>query len=277
MPTWPTCSSCARRPGAATWRFGPHSVRAPPPSHVTSSRTASCSQGRAAASRCSWPSGVWMRSRRSRQSVRSGLVIAQVALALILVVGAGLLVESFRRLRAVDLGLRAEGVLTAQLYLPYPRYDTVPKMWRFYDAALNRVRALPGVRAAGLTTALPLGGGFGCTVQGFEDPEVSRRVAEAGGTLCAGQEPTSPGYFEAMGIPVLRGRGLTQEDLDHPERGAVVVSKAFAERFWPGEDPIGKGVGPNGRTNQQFYRLVGVVGDVYAESPVRERGVAIYY
>ena len=214
---------------------------------------------------------------RERQRVRSGLVIAQVALALMLVVGAGLLVESFRRLRAVDLGIRAEGALTAQLYLPYPRYDSVPKMWRFYDAALNRVRALPGVKAAGLTTALPLGGGFGCTVQGFEDPEVSRRVAEAGGTLCAGQEPTSPGYFEAMGIPVLRGRGLTQEDLDHPERGTVVVSRAFAERFWPGEDPLGKGVTPNGWTGQPFYHVVGVVGDVYANSPGGALGLAIYY
>ncbi|MGH7531356.1 MAG: ABC transporter permease [Gemmatimonadales bacterium] len=214
---------------------------------------------------------------RERQRVRSGLLVAQVALALVLVVSAGLLLESFRRLRAVDLGIRADGVLTAQLVLPYTRYDSIPKMWRFYDAALQRVRALPGVEAAGLTTSLPLSGGFGCTVQGFEDAAVYQRVADAESTTCAGQEPTSPGYFEAMGIPVLRGRGLTQADLDHPERGAVVVSKAFAERFWPGEDPIGKGVGPNGNTNQQFYRVVGIVGDVYGSEPGGERGLAIYY
>jgi predicted permease len=214
---------------------------------------------------------------RETQRVRSGLVIAQVALALVLVVGAGLLVESLRRLRAVDLGIRPHGVLTAQLYLPYPRYDSIPKMWRFYGAALERVRALPGVEAAGLTSSLPLGGGFGCTVQGFEDPAVRQRLVDAGGTSCAGQEPTSPGYFEAMGIPVIRGRSFRQEDLDHPERGSVVVSKAFAERFWPGENPIGKGVGPNGFTKQQFYRVVGVVGDVYAESPAGARGLAVYY
>jgi predicted permease len=95
--------------------------------------------------------------------------------------------------------------------------------------------------------------------------------------LCAGEEPTSPGYFEAMGIPVIRGRSLTQDDLEHPERGSVVVSKAFAERFWPGEDAIGKGVGPNGITNQQFYRVVGVVGDVYAGSAGGARGMAVYY
>lgn len=214
---------------------------------------------------------------RERQRVRSALVIAQVALALVLIVGAGLLVESSRRLRAVDLGIQPEGVLTARLYLPYARYDSVPKMWRFYDATLERVRALPGVLAAGLTTDLPLEGGFGCTVQGFEDADVRGRIAESNGTACAGQELISPGYFEAMGIPILRGRRLTPADFDHPERGAVVVSEAFAERFWPGEDPIGKGVGPSGRTNQQFYRVVGVVGDVYASSPADEPAIAIYY
>ncbi|HEY3221687.1 MAG TPA: ABC transporter permease [Gemmatimonadales bacterium] len=214
---------------------------------------------------------------RESQRVRSGLVVAQVALALVLVVGAGLLVESMQRLRAVDLGIRPHGVLTAQLYLPYQRYDSHPKLWRFYSAALERVRAVPGVEAVGLTSDVPLEGGYGCTVQGFEDPAVRQRIADASGTLCAGQEPTSPGYFEAMGIPVLRGRALTQDDLEHPERGSVVVSKAFAERFWPGEDPIGKGVGPNGYTNQKFYRVVGVVGDVYAGSAGGARGLAVYY
>jgi predicted permease len=214
---------------------------------------------------------------RESQRVRSGLVAAQVALALVLVVGAGLLVESMQRLRAVDLGIRPHGVLTAQLYLPSQRYDSLPKMWRFYSAALERVRALPGVEAAGLTSDVPLEGGYGCTVQGFEDPAVRQRLTDAGQTSCAGQEPTSPGYFEAMGIPVILGRALTQDDLEHPERGSVVVSKAFAERFWPGEDPIGKGVGPNGYTNQQFYRVVGVVGDVYAGSAGGARGLAVYY
>jgi predicted permease len=214
---------------------------------------------------------------RESQRVRSALVAVQVALALVLVVGAGLLVESMQRLRAVDLGIHPQGVLTAQLYLPYQRYDSLPKMWRFYSAALERVRALPGVEAAGLTSDLPLEGGFGCTVQGFEDPAVRQRIADAQGTLCAGEEPTSPGYFEAMGIPVIRGRSLTPDDLEHPERGSVVVSKAFAERFWPGEDPIGKGVGPNGITNQQFYRVVGVVGDVYAGSAGGPTGLAVYY
>ncbi len=211
------------------------------------------------------------------QRIRSGLVVAQVALALVLVVGAGLLVESLRRLRAINLGIQPHGVVTAQLYLPPSRYDSLYKIWRFYAPALERVRALPGVEAAGLTSDLPLAGGFGCTVQGFEDPAVRQHIADAGVTLCAGQEPTSPGYVEAMGIPVIRGRSLEQADLDHPERGSVVVSKAFAERFWPGEDPIGKGVAPNGYARPPFYRVVGVVGDVFAGSAAGPRGLAIYY
>lgn len=214
---------------------------------------------------------------REGQRTRSSLVMAQVALALVLIIGAGLLAESFLRLRAVNLGIRADGVVTARLYLPFARYDSIPKMWRFYDAALSRIRPLPGVRAAGITGDLPHEGGFGCTVQGFEDSEVFRRLTESGATTCAGQELNSPGYFEAMGIPVVRGREFTQSDFDAPETGAVVVSQAFAERFWPGEDPLGKGVGPNGRTQQQFYRVVGVVGDVYDESPAGDPAIAIYY
>lgn len=96
-------------------------------------------------------------------------------------------------------------------------------------------------------------------------------------TTCAGQEPTTPGYFEAMDIPVLQGRAFTDGDNDDPTRGFVVVSLAFAERFWPGEDPIGKGVMPSGRTEGVPYRVIGVVGDVPAGSLDGETAIAIYY
>ncbi len=89
--------------------------------------------------------------------------------------------------------------------------------------------------------------GFGCTVQGFEEPIVYERIKAAGLTTCAGQSPTSAGYFEALRIPLIAGRYLSDDDNLAPERAAVVVTKAFAERFWPGENPIGKGVNPNGR------------------------------
>ncbi|MGH7481878.1 MAG: ABC transporter permease [Longimicrobiales bacterium] len=215
---------------------------------------------------------------RERQRVRGALVASQVALALVLIVGAALLIQSFQKLRAVDPRIEPEGVVTANLFLPWTRYPGTDAVWQFYKPFLERVRAIPGVTAAGLSTTLPFTGGFGCTVQGFEDTGVYERLAAADMTTCAGQEPTSPGYFEAMGIPLLRGRVLTAPDHDQPERGSVVVSAAFAERFWPGEDPIGKGVGANGTTNQQFYRVVGVVGDVYASAvDDDEPAVAIYY
>lgn len=214
---------------------------------------------------------------RQRQRVRSVLLVAQVALALVLLVTAGLLAESFRQLRGVDPGIRPDGVVTMQVALPTARYDDFGKVWQFYDAALERLRGLPGVTAAGVTSSLPFGGGFGCTVQGFEDRAVYERLQAAETTTCAGQEPTSPGYFEAMGIPVLRGRALTDADNDNPEVGAVVVSRAFAEKFWPGQDPIGKGVSPNGYTRQRFYRVVGVVGDVFNNSVTEPPAVAIYY
>ena len=101
---------------------------------------------------------------RERQRVRSALVVGQVALALILVVGAGLLVESFRRLRAVDPGVAADGVITMELFLPGGRYDEDVERQAFYAALLERVRALPGVAAAGVSNEIPFGGGYACTV-----------------------------------------------------------------------------------------------------------------
>jgi putative ABC transport system permease protein len=214
---------------------------------------------------------------RDRQRVRSTLIVGQVALALILVIGAVLLTESFSRLRSVDPGIKPEGVVTVDLHLDGQRYQDTPAMWRVYDALLTRIRGIPGVTSAGMSGAVPLSGGYGCTVQGFEDVTVRQRIEDADLTTCAGEEPTTPGYFEAMGIPVIRGRTFTKADNDQPSTGAVIVSRAFAKRFWPGKDPIGQGVGPSGRSKPPFYRVVGVVGDVYNNSPDEEPAIAVYY
>src|SRR5213078_2400918 len=202
---------------------------------------------------------------RERQRVRGSLVVTQVALALVLVVGAALLIRSFQRLRTADPGVDPKGVLTVSLFPPYQRYDNMLKVWQFYDAVLQRIRALPGVVAAGSSEELPFMGGYGCTVQGFEDPAEYQRIRGQGMTTCAGPSPTTPGYLEALGVPLLAGRGFTQADDDEPTRGAVIVSRAFAERFWPGEDPIGKGVKSAG-TRPPFYHVVGVVGNVVSAS-----------
>ncbi len=214
---------------------------------------------------------------RERQRIRAALVVSQVSLALVLIVGAGLLVESFRGLLRIDPGIDPEGALAMEIFLPGAPYDDTGPMWGFYSQVLDRVRAIPGVTEAGMSDVLPFQGGFGCTVQAFEDQEVYAHLEEAELTTCAGQEPTTPGYFEAMGIPVLQGRTFTAADNDQPERGVVVVSRAFAQQFWPGEDPIGKGVAPSGRQEGPFYRVVGVVGDVYSSSLEEDPAVAIYY
>lgn len=212
-----------------------------------------------------------------RHRLRGILVVAQVALALMLVVGSGLLLQSFRRLRAVDPGIDPQGVLALDWYLPYQRYDSLSKVWRFHDQVFEKVRAIPGVLAAGASQELPLLSGFGCTVQGFEEPVVYDRVKEMGLTTCAGQAPTTPGYFEALGIPLLAGRYFTDADNLFPERGAVIVTKSFAERFWPGENPVGKGVNPNGRTKAPFYHVVGVVGDLRGTALDEPPVMGIFY
>jgi putative ABC transport system permease protein len=211
-----------------------------------------------------------------RQRLRSALVVTQVALALVLLVGAGLLTRSFHRLRTADPGIDPDGVVTVQLFLPRQRYDDMEKVWRFTAAALDRVRALPGVTSAGISQNLPFASDYGCTVQGFEDAAVRERLRQRHMTSCAGQAATTPGYLEALRIPLIAGRSFTPGDNDAPATGAVIVSKAFAQRFWPGEDAIGQGV-TSARGTPPFYHVVGVVGDVHATSLGDPPAIAIYY
>ena len=103
------------------------------------------------------------------------------------------------------------------------------------------------------------------------------RLDAAGHSACAGQVNASPGYFQAMGIPILSGRAFENGDNDSPARGSVVVSQAFAERMWAGDNPIGKGVAPQGRTDGPFYNVVGVVGDIMGRGVDPETALAIYY
>jgi putative ABC transport system permease protein len=214
---------------------------------------------------------------RDRQRTRSLLVATQVALALVLLVGAGLLINSFRRLRSVDPGVRPDGVLTMELFLPASRYPDTQAAWQFYRSITERIERIPGVERAGFSEEVPFEGGYGCTVQGFGDAAVYDRMKQDGTTSCAGQEVTAPGYFEAAGIPLIAGRTFTAADNDQPGTAAVVVSQAFAERFWPGVDALGKRVAPNGWTDQPFYNVVGIVGDVHSTSIEESPALVVYY
>jgi predicted permease len=190
---------------------------------------------------------------RSRLRVRNTLVVSQVALALVLLVGSGLLVRSFQRLQDVDPGFRTDGVLTFGLRPSPAKYDAPEDVVQFYDHLLGELELIPGVSAAGGIVTLPMteSGTFAeRIVEGFpvEQGEIGpvfylRRV--------------TPGYFEAMGIPVLEGRVFGPDDHNLP-LATVVVSNSVKRRFWPETSPIGKRI--SGST------IVGVVGDVHGRS-----------
>ena len=124
-------------------------------------------------------------------------------------------------------GINPDGVVTVELSASGAQYDTDEKIWRFYRGVLDRIQSLPGVVEAGASISLPFTGAFGCTVQGFDDSRVYDRLEQSDLTSCAGQVPTTPGYFAAMGIPVLRGRAFTASDNDNPTTSSSIVSWAW--------------------------------------------------
>jgi putative ABC transport system permease protein len=202
--------------------------------------------------------------------LRSSLVVAEVALALLLLVGATQTIDTFRRLALTDPGFRSRDVLTLSVTLPTADYPQDSAVTRFYQNLQDRVAALPGVRGVGSTTILPLSwneSSAGIEVQG----RPLRRREDAPVT---GWRRVSPGYLETLGIPLVRGRTITAADrMDAPP--VAVVSEAAARLLWPGEDAIGKRLRTD--TAQQWIEVVGVVRDVRG-NPLMGRDVsaAIY-
>jgi putative ABC transport system permease protein len=202
--------------------------------------------------------------------MRGALVISEVALSLVLLIGAGLLIRSLWNLRNVNPGFDARNVLTVKLTLPETKYKEPHQQVAFYNQALERVRVLPGVESAGAISALPLTGG---STQPFsidgqpvlpmaDQPEVPVREI-------------TPGYLRSMHVPLLNGRDIT--DADNADRPAVVlISESFARRFWPHENPLGK------HLTLTFYpgiarEIVGVVGDVKQAGLDRDMGRETIY
>ena len=197
---------------------------------------------------------------RKGQRVRRGLVVAQVAMALVLVTGGALLIRSFERLRQVDPGFRAEGVLAFQVVLPSP-YSTMPEMSRAYDELLSRLRGLPGVTAGTVAYDSPLESNwidsFAIEGQPDSDEEHSAHLAIV-----------SPGYFETLKVRLLSGRSIDERD-SPGAAGAVVVSRAFATRFFPGREAIGHwlrlgSAGMSGGASPSRFQIVGVADDVHS-------------
>jgi putative ABC transport system permease protein len=179
------------------------------------------------------------------------LIVSEIALALMLLVGAGLLVKSFLRLETVDPGFRAEHVLTLQASLPLARYPEGDEM-PFYQQLEDRLRTLAGVGSVGAVNILPLGGNYSC--DGFD---VEGRPSAIGQQPCAEARSATPGYFAAMGIPLLRGRLFTRDDTER-SRPVLVVSEKMAHTFLAGGDPIGARIIRSGVARE----VVGIVGDV---------------
>jgi putative ABC transport system permease protein len=187
--------------------------------------------------------------------LRNVLVVSEIALAVVLVIGAGLMLRSFRALLGVDRGMRTDRTATAEVTLPSARYPTTAAQSRFIASVLERLAATPGISAAGAVNNLPLSGG-GSTAQRLV-PEATS-AGEKRVFAFAEYLQVSPGYFAAMGIPVLRGRSLSaQDDSASP---VIVLSALAAARLWPDAEPIGQRVrlpGPG-----QPRTVVGIVADV---------------
>ncbi len=192
-----------------------------------------------------------------RQRAWRALVAAEVALALVLAVSSGLLIRSFGKLLSVELGFAPESVVTARLNLPPTRYPDGAKIAAYYDGLLDDLAALPGVKGAGVVVGLPLGG----------DGSNGEIKVEGGARATAdvNYRLASRGYFEAMGIPLERGRTFTAADRDRVGHVAL-VDRRLAALAWPGQDPIGKRVHASGMDeffdSDVWATVVGVVGDV---------------
>ena len=192
-----------------------------------------------------------------RQRFRHALVIVEMALAVVLLVGAGLMLRSLWALQRVPLGFDPSQVLTMRLSLPQASYQTPEQVVDFYNRLLDRVRAIPGVRVAGAVRALPLGstiGDFGLRVEGFTPTP---------GTGAKGDwQIATPGYLEAMGERVIRGRGITADDKMDTMLVAL-INEEMARRYWAGRDPIGGRLQiGGGAPNRPFVTVVGIVADV---------------
>jgi putative ABC transport system permease protein len=204
--------------------------------------------------------------------LRGLLVVGEVALSLVLLVGAGLMMRSFIRLQRVDVGLDPENVLTVAVPLPQAKYREPERQSAFFHQLVERVRSLPGARGAGAVSNLPLDGsrwGRSLTVEG-------RPVLSVSEAPMINHCVVTPGYFRAMGIPLLAGRDLAESDAREAQK-VTVIDERLAREYWPGESPLGKRVrfGPP-ESNEPWHTVVGVVGAVRHERPDAATRMSVY-
>lgn len=186
---------------------------------------------------------------------RSVLVALEVALSLVLLVGAGLMIKSFWRLQQTNLGFNPENVLAVSLTLPESRYPEDRQRASFFQEALARLQSVSGVQSAGATTSLPLTlsvNGSDFRIEGQPEPE-------AGKELIINISSVSPGYFQTLGVPLMKGRDFSDRDnKDAPE--TAIINNDSARTYFPNEDPIGKRI--KFTDTETWISIVGVTGDV---------------
>jgi putative ABC transport system permease protein len=190
--------------------------------------------------------------------IRSVLVIIEVAVSLVLLIGAGLLINSFLRLRSVDPGFRAENLLTMRVVLPETKYTDQQQSSAFFTDLIRRVEALPGVQSAAVTNWIPLvlqGDSVSISIEGRPDPGPGQRPIIVTRVI-------SPHYFDTMGIALLQGRQFAEQDRADSPR-VIVINETMANRFWPGEDLIGKRIKMGSlNSSAPWLEVIGVVKDV---------------
>jgi predicted permease len=215
-----------------------------------------------------------------REGLRSALVVSEIALALVLLAGAGLMLKSFSRIRAVDPGFRPENVLTMTVDLPGLSafrfgqggsvYQTTAQIQAFHTRVLGKLSTLPGVMAAGAVNWLPLRSWL---IRGDFHLEGGRPLPPH---YIVDKPVVSPDYFRVIGIPLLSGRGFTELD-NNSAPGVAVVSQAVARAIWPGEYPIGKRITMEDHPKpRDWLTIVGVVGDVKQQGLTKKPDPAIY-
>ena len=207
---------------------------------------------------------------RSRRLARATLVAGEIALALMLLFGAGLLMQSLRRLLSVNPGFDPTGLLTMEAQTTGPRYQEDPAIRGFFDRVSESVRQIPGVELAGWTSMLPLGGNFdryGVQIEGVV-------LANPADAPDADRYAVTPGYLEAMRIPLQRGRSITGADGAEAPK-VVLINQTFAATAWPNSDPIGARIKVGG-PDRPWWTVVGIVGDVRQTSLDEKLAPQIY-
>lgn len=213
-------------------------------------------------------SGASVRGNR----IRSGLVIGEVAISFVLLIGAGLLINSFVHLRNLDPGFRVDHLLTMKMVLPEMKYPDKQRRAPFYDEVLRRVASLPGVQSVAFAGNLPFtykGDSINISIEGRPDPAPDQRPDVV-------TRVVSPGYFSTMGIPFVQGRDFNEQDkVDSTQM--VVITEKTARHFWPNENPIGKRLKPGSSTSQSPWReVIGIVKDVRQNDFVAEPKLQMY-